>query len=295
MDGLSSVALCIQTSFFATLFLMRKFWLSLLFVMIFPRKVCAVELSIYDPIISNLEITVTASLSSSTNYYLQGTLRSQSSSKYFGETQNNKGDWIDYVSSPEKEYITSNFSLTDVKSASWSGQLKLRYKIDDPNYIGPGLYDLKLRRFTGGSTSSVGESNTIVVNLTSIIPTPTPSPSPSPSPSITPTPSLSPTPIPSPSPSSTIKPSPSPSPDFELSQEGTVAGIATEINLSGYGETPSPSPKIIETSNTELSLNQSRLKTVVMAGIGLIIISLAGYFGYRKNLIMKRASSNLLV
>lgn len=258
---------------------MSKFWLVCLGYLLFPAHVIAIDLTIKDPIVSNLEITVNASLSASSNYYLQGTLRSQSSSKYFGETQNNKGDWIDYISSPEKEYITSNFFMTDVKNATWSGTLKLRYKTDDPNYLGPGTYDLKLRRFTGGSTSSAGESNTLSVNLTGIIPTPTPSPSPSPSPSPTSTPTPTPTPTP--------KPSPSPKPSLSPSPEGEVAGTsAAQINLSGFGISPTPSeePSLRGQSSQAPTLNKSRAKTALLAGSGLILISLASFFGYRKYL-----------
>lgn len=262
---------------------MLKFWLSLLLMLIFPRSVYAIDLSIKDPIISNLEITMNASLSASSNYYLQGTLRSQSSSKYFGETQNNKSDWIDYISSPEKEYITSNFFVTDVKNATWSGMLKLRYKTDDPNYLGPGTYDLKIRRFTGNSSSSAGESNTLSVNLTGIIPTPTPSPSPSPSPSPTPPPTADPPRADTPSPKSSIKPSPSPIP----SVEGEVAGTSTaEINLSGFGISPSPSGESsLQGQSLQVpTLNKSRAKTAIIVGSGLLLISLASFFGYRKYL-----------
>lgn len=256
---------------------MSKFWLVCLGYLLFPAHVIAIDLTIKDPIVANLEITLNASLSASSNYYLQGTLRSQSSSKYFGETQNNKSDWIDYISSPEKEYITSNFFVTDVKNATWSGTLKLRYKTDDPNYLGPGTYDLKLRRFTGNSSSSAGESNTLSVNLTGIIPTPTPSPSPSPSPSPTSPPTPTPTPRPSPIPSL----SPSIYPLASVST-GTVAGESTEINLSGFGISPSPS--LQGQSSQVPTLNKSRAKTALLAGSGLILISLASFFGYRKYL-----------
>ena len=155
---------------------MHKFWVWILVFLFSADQVSSIDFSIKDPIVNNLEVTLSASLSATSNYYLQGTLRSESSSKYFGETRNIKGDWIDYTSSPEKEYITSNFFVTDVQNATWSGQLNLRFKIDDPNYLGPGSYDLKLRRFTGGSSSSAGESNTLTINLTTSLPTPTPCP-----------------------------------------------------------------------------------------------------------------------
>jgi hypothetical protein len=267
---------------------MCKFWLALSLVLLFPRPAHAIDLSIKDPVINNLEISINASLSATSNYYLQGTLRSQSSSKYFGETQNIKGDWVDYISSPEKEYIASNFFVTDVKNATWSGMVKIRFKIDDPNYLGPGLYDLKLRRFTGGSTSSAGESNTLTLNLTAALPTPTPSPSPSPSPS----PTSTPTPSPSTSPTPVGAGSSHPSPIIQISPPpvGTVAGESTEIDLSGFGVSPSPSaePSLQGSSSQVPSLNKSRAKTAITVGSGLLIISLASFFGYRRYLGIKR-------
>ena len=259
---------------------MCKFCLALWLALILPCPVYAVDLTIADPTVAGLEISVNASLSATTNYYLQGTLRSQSSSKYFGETQNNRGDWIDYVSSPEKEYVTSNFFVTDVKNASWSGMVKLRFKLDDPTYVGPGPYDLKLRRFTGGSSSSAGDSNTLSVNLTVTLPTPTPSPSPSPTLAPTPTP----TPQPTPSPSPVGAGSTLPSPPVQLSSPppvGTVAGESTEIDLSGFGVSPSPAEADYPPP-AKVSLNKSRAKTVLLIGSGLLFISLAGFFGYRK-------------
>lgn len=263
---------------------MRRVWLGLLLVMIFRHVAHAIDFSIKDPVVSNMEITLNASISASSNYYLQGVMRSQASSKYFGETQNNKGDWIDYVSSPEKEFIASNFFLTDIKNATWSGTIKLRFKLDDPNYLGPGLYDLKLRRFTGGSTSSAGESNTLTINLSAALPTPTPSPSPSPTSNATPTPSPSLTPTPSPKPS----PTPLPSPTTQSTKEASVAGVSTEIDLSDYKVTPSPNP--LEEAKKKPTLNTGRLKTVLSIGLGLILLSLASFFAYRRYLSQKETN-----
>lgn len=263
---------------------MLMLWLVCLFALIIPSHVSAIDLTIKDPVISDLTITLSASLSATSNYYLQGTLRSQSSSKYFGETQNNRGDWIDYVSSPEKEYITSNFFLTDVKNATWSGTLNMRFKLDDPNYLGPGPYDLKLRRFTGNGTSPAGESNTLTITLAANLPTPTPTPSPTPSPSPSPTPSPSPIPSPTrtPAPSVVLKDEVGSSPPI-----GTVAGETSGIDLSGFGISLPASPKSSDAGgspNSRPTLNKSRAKTALTVGAGLILVSVAGFFGYRKYL-----------
>lgn len=261
---------------------MREFWFALWLVLFFISPAHAIDLSISDPVISNLEVSVIASLSASSNYYLQGVLRSQSSSKYFGETQNNRGDWVDYISSPEKEYIASNFFLTNIQNATWSGQLKLRFKTDDPNYFGPGLYDLKVRRFTGSSSSSAGESNTLVINLTAPLLTPTPSPTPTPIPSLSPSPSMLPSPTPTPTPTPKPSAKPSPSPDLSTTSDGTVAGATTEVDLSGFGVVVSPSPILPGDARQAPILNRSRAKTTLTIGSGLILVSVASFFGYRR-------------
>lgn len=262
---------------------MRKYIVAWVFFTLFTIKpIYAVDFAINDPVISGLEISVVASLSASSNYYLQAVLRAQSSTKYFGETQNHRGDWVDYVSSPDKELITSNFFLTDIRDASWSGSLRVRFKNDDPNYLGPGLYDLKLRRFTGNSSSSAGESNTLVVTLNASLPIV--SPTPSPSPTSTPNPSPSPSPYPSPTPS----PIPSPSPKLPTPVplnpvgEGSVAGVV-DISFEGYGISPTPAPSPLKANSpTSHTLNRTRLKIVLLIGTGLILLSVSLYLGYYK-------------
>jgi hypothetical protein len=152
--------------------------------------------------------------------------------------------------------------------------------------------------FTRFILSTPGQSNNSTQDP---CPTPTPSPSPSPltslaptpSPTPTPTPSRTPTPTPTPTqsltPSPTLKPSLLPSPALTYPLTGTVAGATTDIDLSGFGVTPSPSlqPDELETDTTKLSINKSRAKTAITVGSGLLILSLASLLGYRKYLTRK--------
>lgn len=135
-------------------------------------------------------------------------------------------------------------------------------------------------------------------------PTPTPSPpaSPSPSPTISPspvaspviaaTPTPSPSPVPSPSvvvagvvatpPSSGRSISPGPSVLLAAALPGTVAGVSEpEISLAGYGRSPAPPATQSAQGRSTLTLNQSRLRLVLALGAGLVLLSLAGYLGYR--------------
>jgi hypothetical protein len=122
---------------------------------------------------------------------------------------------------------------------------------------------------------------------------PSPPASPNPSPSHTPSPNPSPTPSPSlgssPTPKRSPKPSLSPSLNTtEEEKQGTVAGATTEINLSGFGASPSPLT-VAKPSKNKLSLNHSRAKTALLVGLGLILISVAGFLGYRKYLSSKQS------
>lgn len=251
--------------------------------------VSAVELAISDPEVKGLEITLSASLSGSTNYYLQGALRAQNSSKYFCETKNNLGNWIDYLSNPDKEYIASNFFRTDIQESSWSGKLSLRYKPDDPNYVGPGLYDLKLRRYTGNSTSSAGDSNTLTITLTEPLPTIAPTHSPaSPTPGSTQVPVATPTPVSLPSPPPTVLPTPK----FSPSVVATIAGATTEIDLTSFASTPTPTNQLeYIPPQTEPSLRLDRLKKVILIGGGSLLLLVSSYFAYRKYLNQRKAGS----
>lgn len=209
----------------------------------------AIQFLIFEPVLSGLEITLSASISSLTSTscnsegkcFLQGTLRQTGASKYFGQTQNNLGSWIDYVSSPELEYIQSNFSQFVPESGSWSGQLKMRFSVNDEEYKGPADYELKLRRFSGKSTSPAGDSNTLIVSLTAAIPTPTPTPTPVPTatPTQTPTPTPTSTPTSTPTATVTVTPTktvtPTPSPTIDL----------TGLDVLGSSDSASPSADYI--------------------------------------------------
>lgn len=264
------------------------YWLLLSLVL--PRTVSALDFAISEPSINSTELVFTASSSAQTKpYYLQATLRREGETRYFGSTQNNTGSWIPYLSNPDPAYITANFYLAEPLEASWSGQLHLQYAVTDPNYSGPGNYELKVRLFTGGSSSPIStSSNLLLVALSA--PTPPPSPSPTSSSTSTPTPS----PVTSSKPSASVSdlpldssaPSPRlvPSPDLRESPAGTVAG-AIKIDLSAFGNpSPLPDPAESPTSVPQVVVNKARLKIVLAIGLGLVIVAVSSGLGYRRYL-----------
>ncbi len=250
--------------------------------------VFAVDFSISNPEIHGQEISFDAALSDVTTTncpdnrcYLQGVLRSTSSSKYFGETLNLQSNWIDYISSPDTEYIKTNFYLTDIQMSSWSARLKMRFKIDDPTYQGPGNYDLKVRRYTGKSNSFAQESNTLNIALTATMPTATPmpaatsTPTPTPEPTVTPTRTPTPTPVPTKTPTPTVKPTPEPKADQPM------AGTTVSAVL---GVTDSPATASLETRQSLKPL----IISLLLVGIGCAILSLAFVWKKRNSGILEK-------
>ncbi len=145
------------------------------------------------------------------------------------------------------------------------------------------------------SRSPDGSDNWLILPTTLNSSNPTPTPKPSPSPSPTPTPTNTPTSTPTPTPTPTPLPSPSikPStaaPSVALAKEGTVAGLTVNsIHLTPVrSPSPSPSPNLQGQPARRggalegPTLNLTRARTALLVGFGLIIISIAGFFGYRK-------------
>lgn len=258
----------------------------LIYLLAFP--VFALDFNISVPTEAELAIPITASISGMTrSYYLQAGIRRLDTPYYFGETENLQNNWTPYTSSPDPGFITANFLLAAPTDASWSGIINFRFDNFDPNYHGPGLYELKVFRYTGASSSAAGDSSEAktTINLTASTPTPSPSPSPSPSPTPTPSPSIEPSPLPSPSLAPSPPPSSFPSPSLDQLQEGTVAGL-TDPDLSAFKRVSPPPSSAPQNSfyAPGLNLRRDRLQTVFLIGTGLILTATAGFFGYRKYL-----------
>lgn len=257
---------------------MRIFWLALLLALLFPAKICAVSTDIlsFPSSISDEKFNITvqvASASAGINY-LRIDLYKDGTKNYFGETDSGQA-W--YGGSDGKLYfpvvIVSNTPIVATVSA----------RLGEPSlsdYEGPGPYKIRVRRYT--ASGSQGSEDTISkdISITKIWPSPSPSPtvapSPTSSPSPTPSPTITSTPTPKPS------PTPLPSPSVLDDSEATVAGVSTEIDLSGYGISPSPSLQGLTLQAP--SINRSRLKTILLIGSGLVILSIASFFGYRRYL-----------
>lgn len=261
---------------------MRKFCLACLLFFASVRPIRAVSVSIlsYPTSISEDKFSVTVQTegaASGTNY-LRVDLYQDGTKNYFGETDNGES-W--YGGSDGKQY----YAITIVSGTPNIATVSAR--IGEPSlsdYPGPGIYKLRIRRYT--SSGGQGSEDPLPVSLSITKVWPSPSPSPTPTPTATPTPDPTSPPSPSPTPTPTPKPSlkPSVSPNMATPPPGTVAGESTQVDLSIFGHSPPPSTVPSGSPPGQLVLNQSRAKTAILVGSGLLILSLASYFGYKKYL-----------
>jgi len=220
-------------------------------------EVYAVDFEISEPQIKDDNIKFFVSVSDVTNVnscpentcYLLGVLSSTSKSGNFGFTKNLSGDWVSYVREAEPSFIKDKFLKIAIEDGSWTGEVEMRFNFDDENYIGPGEYKLKLRRYTGKSKTHAQESNELIIKLDVAKPTPGPTTTPTatatptsaPNQTPTATPSTSPTNTSTPKPTRTATPKPSQSPKAEKTHAPSeVMGLREEFIDPVVSPTPEP-------------------------------------------------------
>lgn len=267
---------------------MQRLILGALLTLFFYKPVFAVSTTIIQSpsSVGDEFFAITVSISGATagTNYLRADLYHPDTKNYFGETDNTQA-W--YGGSDGKQYYPVTILSGEPTIATISARLGEPTLTD---YPGPGLYKLRIRRYTSSGNQGSEDPQPIDITLTKTYPSPSPSPTPTPSPTVQPSPSS----IPSHSPSipsltpSTI-PSPKPSvfssPEFNIPQSGTVSGV-TDIDLSVYGLS-SPSPFKEErqsTPSSSLTLNPGRARLMVIVGSGLILIAISIYLWYRKRM-----------
>lgn len=237
--------------------------LFLSFIIYFPQNVLAVTITINDfpaTIDSQNSYQVNASVSGALNAtnYLRVDLFKEGSTNYFGETYNGS-DW--YGGSEGKNYFP-------VQIQNSSASATLSFQLGNPSttqYTGPGIYKLKIRRYTSSGSSSSNDSQILAeLQINYVFPTPTPEPTPA----TIPTPTLNPTatPVKSPTPLPTKAPSPKPTPKEE------VQALGLEDNFpSGFS---SPDPTVSSSGSTT---NDFPFFAVGLIGIGIIFVGFAAF------------------
>lgn len=119
-----------------------------------------------------LTLFVTASNLSSSTQYLQAAITKDGQSNYFGFTQNNSGNWVQYQSSPD---LNSLLAFTPV-GGNWNGEVQAKIDTSDSGFAGPGTYQIKLLKYISSSGTS-SNSLPLTINIVSSQPTLPPTPS----------------------------------------------------------------------------------------------------------------------
>lgn len=269
---------------------MRYFVLVLMCCMLYATKVVAVSTSIAQSpsTVGDEPFTVTVNINGATAgvNYLRADLYLPDTKNYFGETDNTQA-W--YGGSDGKQYYPVTILSGEPTIATISARLGEPSLTD---YPGPGLYKLRIRRYTSSGNQGSEEPQPVDITLTKTYPSPSPSPTPTPSPTAqpSPTPTQTPTPTPSiPAPIPSFQVSPKPSlplaSDLTSPMSGTVGGVA-DVDLSAFGLS-SPSPIIEElqgTASSSLTLNHGRARLMILVGSGLILIATSVYLWYLKRM-----------
>jgi hypothetical protein len=250
------------------------------FAVLLTQKIHAVSITInsYPSSISSEIFNIQASISGATNAtnYLRLDLYKEGTNNYFGETFNGS-DW--YTGAEGKNYFPIQIQSSSA-SATIQGQL------GNPSinsYPGPGIYKLKLRRYTSSGSQSQNDQQTPVeIQIDYIPPTPTPTDSPTPTITTTPVPTATPTNTPTKTPTPTYTLTPTLTKNTVIASSSAFGGsdsaaIHATISFVLGESTGSASTSSTFWTNEETATDDSQVrtksktpyKTIFLAGLGL--------------------------
>jgi hypothetical protein len=221
----------------------------------------------------------------STNY-LRIDLYKKDTANYFGETFTGS-DW--YGGSEGIKYFPIDISKEGTASGSVRGRIG---SPDSKEYIGPGQYKLRIRRYTkSGSPATNDKQNPVDLEIT--VPTPSPTYTPTvtsvPTPTRTPTATSAPTPTKTPTPTTTAKATSTPIPtanpqlssgDSDLSQPPSIdpSSVTKSQLTTASGETlgssVDPSPEEAQPSPQAVLSKPVPFIPIALVGTGLILVGI---------------------
>jgi len=187
----------------------------------------------------SIDVTLSGAASDS-SYFIQAMFTKPESPNYLGFTWGQKGDWIKYVSSPETDYIKTNFPILENNNTQ---KILLRPDTDDSGYKGPGEYLVKVKRYTQGGSSTASD-NSLTVTLAEATPTQEVSPTQDPTTSPTPTSVATATSTPTSTPTNTSAPT----------ATKTSTSSTTNTPTSTQTKTPTPSSSLRVSSSSQSNL-----------------------------------------
>lgn len=218
-------------------------------------------------------------------YYVQAMFTPIDDNSYFGYTWNQRGQWIKYISSPAKDYIKENFPVLP------NGQpqkILLKPDPDSSKYHGSGDYLVKVKRYTGESSTGYYADNSLTVSLTEPTPTPEETATSTPTPTATASPTAASTSTPTITPTPTIKPTTTPtskiptnSPPPVPSEKTPTASVASEILGASVSATPTETetPPTVEIQT--IGKESPHTDTFTAIAVGITSLGLLGIIFYR--------------
>lgn len=154
----------------------------------------------------NMDVTLSLQGQNEKVYYIEGAIKKEGSSNYFGLTWNDSS-WVQYTASD----FTTLKQITTDQAGKWNGSIKTKIDKNNNLFSGNGTYTLRLKRFTTGG-SYYWADNFVVLTVSLISSTATQAPA-------TPAPVA-----PSSTPISTISPAPQPTSLF------TISNVPSQLN-----------------------------------------------------------------
>lgn len=258
---------------------MNKFVIFLVFTLIlflFPSNIYAVTITVdnYPSTITNEMFNVTVTVTGAINAmnYLRVDLYKDGTTNYFGETYNGS-DW--YSGSDGKSYYPI---LIENSSASATVQAQLGNP-SETEYLGSGVYKLKIRRYTSsGSQSSSDSQVPVEIQINYQKPTPTPTLTPTQTSTATSTPSSTPvqtkTSTPLPTPTKTASPKPTQTPSNTPTEEPiNFLPTLVESNVA------SATPQVLGVK----TVKKANLLPFVFIGTGIFFLGFASFYMYNNN------------
>lgn len=127
-----------------------------------------------------IDASITLSLQGQGNktYYLEGALKKEGSTNYFGLTWNDSS-WVKYTAS---NYTTLK-SITVDSTGKWNGIVKVKIDKSSSLFTGNGNYVLRMKRFTSGGSNYWADNDIALTVTLPSSPTPIPSSPPTSAPS----------------------------------------------------------------------------------------------------------------
>lgn len=122
-----------------------------------------------------LDVTLSG-VEENSEYFIRGAFFPADTSKYFGFTLNNLGEWNNSATA-----FTNFYKIVGNQTA----QIQFRFDEQSPHFSGSGTYNFKIGRYTPGGSLTWSEQNPAELLL---VAPPTPTPTVTPQPSFTPTP-----------------------------------------------------------------------------------------------------------